>query len=107
MRLSRGKLKPFFKFDLEVSEITASMRLLSSVIVVSCLATLVLDGMAHLFQGACATMSEQQKHPMLLHNPFYKPFSLDDVLDTEIKGWEKLSAKKLRVCPLHTCMQLR
>lgn len=64
------------------------------------------DGMAHLFKGAYATMSEQQKDLMLLHNPFYKPLPLDDVLDTEIKGWEKMSAKNLRVHALQSCMQL-
>lgn len=106
--LSRGKLKPFNQFDLDVSETTALIWLLSSVVVVMCLHHIVCsqDGMAHLFRGAYATMSEQQKDPQLLHHPFYKPLSLNDVLDTEVKGWERMSAKKLRVCSLQTCMQM-
>ena len=53
-----------------------------------------------------ATMNERQKLPRLLDNPFYKPLSLDEVLDTEIKGWEKMTAKKLKVHALQMCMQL-
>lgn len=54
--------------------------------------------MAYLFKGAYATMSERQKMPKLLDKPFYEPLSLDEILDIEIKGWQKMSAKKLLVC---------
>lgn len=53
--------------------------------------------MADLFKGTYATMSEHQKTPRRLEFPFYEPLSLDEILDIEIKGWEKTSAKKLLV----------
>lgn len=59
--------------------------------------------MAFLLKGTNATLSEHQKTPKSLDNPFYEPLSLDEILDTEIKGWEKMSAHKLLV-PLVTKM---
>ncbi len=53
--------------------------------------------MAYLFRGEYLNMSNRQRVPKQLDKPFYKPYSLDEIMDKEIKGWERMSEKQLLV----------
>ncbi len=62
--------------------------------------------MAYLFRGEYLNMSNRvQRVPKQLDKPFYKPYSLDEIMDKVIKGWEKMSETQLlvQIFDRHAC----